>query len=396
VPKLVPICVCLLASLTPGCGEEAPPRALERNIINGKTCLAADMPSALAILIEGKIDFGAFGSFPFRTVLCTGTLIAPDVVLTAAHCVFPDLLTGGMGKITDPKYHVTFTPDLSALASLDPTQLQTGKLPELPPDAAEVSLTLPHPQFDAASLTQITPGLGNLHDVALIFLAKPIPATQVKPAIVITKEEAGQLAVGKAVEIAGWGQQTPAPQNPFQPPPAGTVGVKVCATSTINELAQYEMQIGAGSETSRKCHGDSGGPSYVTVESAAASKGRVVGITSHAYDQTDCAKGGIDTRVDAWLDWVEQEMSGACAQKKRAWCEVTGIIPPKYYDPKLPEPRPDLGSDGATSGDGGEPPAGDGCGCGLGQRGSARAPLAIGLAALLIVGGRARRRRYPK
>jgi hypothetical protein len=391
VPKLVPICVCLLASLTPGCGEEAPPRALERNIINGKTCLAADMPSALAILIEGKIDFGAFGSFPFRTVLCTGTLIAPDVVLTAAHCTFPDLLTGGMGKTTDVKYHISFTPDLSSLV-MD----MSGKVPELPADAAEVSLAVAHPQFDPAGLTQITPGPGNLHDIALMFLAKPIPATQAKPAIVITKEEASQLVVGKAVEIAGWGQQTPAAQNPFQPPPAGTVGIKVCATSTINEVAQYELQIGAGSETSRKCHGDSGGPSYATVESAAASKGRVVGITSHAYDQTDCAKGGIDTRVDAWLEWLEQEMSGACAQKKRAWCEVTGIIPPKHYDPKLPEPRPDIGADGAVAGDGEVPPAGGGCGCDAGRSGSPRAPLAVGLAALLIVGGRARRRRYPK
>jgi len=136
--------VVVLVSLMLGCGVEDAPRAIERRIINGKTCLGDEMPSSLAILIDAKIELGALGSFPIRAVLCTGTLIAPDVVLTAAHCAFPDLLTGGIGKITGARYYISFTPDLVALASADPTQ----KLPDLPADAVEVGVTLPHPKFD--------------------------------------------------------------------------------------------------------------------------------------------------------------------------------------------------------------------------------------------------------
>ena len=58
------------------------------------------------------------------------------------------------------------------------------------------------------------------------------------------------------------------------------------------------MQIGSGSETSRKCHGDSGGPTYMDVTTTSDVKQRVIGVTSHAYDESDCAKGGIDTRID--------------------------------------------------------------------------------------------------
>ena len=40
------------------------------------------------------------------------------------------------------------------------------------------------------------------------------------------------------------------------------------------------MQIGAGPETSRKCHGDSGGPSFLAVESDAVRKQRLVFVFS--------------------------------------------------------------------------------------------------------------------
>jgi hypothetical protein len=57
---------------------------------------------------------------------------------------------------------------------------------------------------------------------------------------------------------------------------------------------------------------------------------RVIGVTSHAYDDSICLKGGIDTRVDAWLDWVDSKMRAGCESKTRSWCEIEGIILPDY------------------------------------------------------------------
>ena len=343
-------CLVTLTLFAVSCGPEpaapkATERAADRPIINGKRCTAANMGAAVAIITDATMNIWGY-KLPVRTVSCTGTLIAPDVVLTAAHCVTPSMLAGGMGTVENARYYISFTPDLSSLV-MDQTSMMGGKTPALPADAVEASVYLPNPTFDPKLLTQFKGGLTNLYDVALIFLKKEI--TTVKPAVVITKEEAKQLAVNKKVRIAGWGQQTAAKQNPFVPPAKGTLGVKVCAETTINELGTHEMQIGSDAASARKCHGDSGGPTFMTVTTNHAINDRVVGITSHAYDLTDCAKGGVDTRVDAWLDWVDTEMKKGCTDKKRSWCKVTGIIPPSHYDPPA---APDLGP---TSTDGGAP-----------------------------------------
>ena len=131
--------------------------------------------------------------------------------------------------------------------------------------------------------------------------------------------------------------QTPEGGRWGQPPPEGTVGVKVCAESSINEVGAAEIQIGSDVNSSRKCHGDSGGPSFIRIETETTRKERVVGITSHAYDHTDCYKGGVDSRVDVWLTWLNTEMERRCSDGTRVWCEVPGVIPATYYDPPLEE-----------------------------------------------------------
>jgi len=173
-------------------------------------------------------------------------------------------------------------------------------------------------------------GPGDFQDVGLIFLETAIE--DITPAIVIGRDEADQIKVGIEVGIAGWGQQTQGSGNPWEGPEPGTVGIKYCATSTVNEVGTTEMQIGSDVNSSRKCHGDSGGPTYMDVNTAGDVKRRVIGITSHAYDESDCAKGGVDTRVDAWLSWIDEHMSAACADGTRVWCEVEGVIPASYYD----------------------------------------------------------------
>ena len=78
----------------------------------------------------------------------------------------------------------------------------------------------------------------------------------------------------------------------------------------------------------RSNSGDSGGPSFATF----AGEIRVVGVTSHAYDATtDCFEtGGVDTRTDAYLEWIDTNMVAYCDSGVRTWCDVPLIVNPSF------------------------------------------------------------------
>jgi secreted trypsin-like serine protease len=310
-------------------------------IINGTACGEGEEPTTVGILVDMKLQSNFFGTVPVRTLVCTGTLIAPDTVMAAAHCVDEATLSSVAGvpaTVKDAKFSITFQRDLTELVEAAST---TGAV-AFPADAIAVRKAVPNPDF---TLEVANVGPTKTNDTAVLFLEQTAP---VAPEVVITREEAAQLAVGKLVKIAGYGQQTVTSR--FQQPPPGTVGVQMCAETTINELGTHEMQIGNGTSTGRKCQGDSGGPTFMTVETGTFNKRRVIGITSHSYDQTNCQKGGIDVRVDAYLDWLDQQMTAACNDGTRVWCDVPGVVPPEFWEPKPVDP--------GSAGD-----ADKGCGC---------------------------------
>ncbi len=320
---------CLVVGLC-ACGADPGAYSVasgERPIIQGEACGKSQFPSALALLVDANVAFQGFGEQEIKSVVCGGTLIAPDVVLTAAHCLDATALTMGLGDVERQRYFVTPETELGDLA-----QQETSVFPA---DAVEAAGWVAHPDFDIDDMSAVD-GPGKFSDIALVFLKQPLA---LPPTPVITAEEASQLAEGMTVDIVGWGQQTET--SFWQPPPAGTVGVKQCATSFINELGEFEMQV--GDQASRKCHGDSGGPSFADVETALPNTRRVVGVTSHAYDMEDCAKGGVDTRVDAWLSWLDAEMKAACEDDLRSWCDLPGLLPPdaEVYA-GLPIDQPDV------------------------------------------------------
>ena len=68
----------------------------------------------------------------------------------------------------------------------------------------------------------------------------------------------------------------------------------------------------------------------------------VIGITSHAYNEEDCKIGGVDTRIDFWLEWIDLQMRAACDEGKRSYCTQPGIPTPDEFLP--PEPVVDAGT----------------------------------------------------
>lgn len=300
-------------------------------IINGEEAATDDYPMTGATIIDAYLD-SQWGSGPFRTLSCSSTLIAPDVVLLAAHCVDPDSYTYGMGELSDVDIRWTREADLTAFDG--------RRISEWPEDAVQAVAWVTPDEWD---LFGMETGIGTNYDIALLFLSEPL---DIPHAYLPTAEEAAQLAVDTEVVVVGWGQQEATSFG--EQPPAGTYALKRMGVSYINELGEAEFQVGGEEADVRKCHGDSGGPSFATLDTESPERMRLVGVTSHAYDRSDCNRtGGVDTRVDFYLDWIDAEMRAACADGTRAWCEQEGIIHAPI--PVEEDPEEEEGKDGLLS-----------------------------------------------
>ena len=321
-------------------------------IIHGEDAAIDQYPMTGGLIADAYVEFGEMFSGDIRMLMCSSTLIAPDVVLTAAHCIAADSMGAEFGvTVEDAALHWSRQTDLSSYGF--------GAVADLPEDTVSAwDWVFP----EGWDLTGMGMGLTENKDIGLIFLEEAV--FDVPYATLPTVEEALQIQEGNEVTIVGWGQQTA-----DQQPPAGTVGLKQWGTSFINEVADAEFQVGATSSDTRKCHGDSGGPTFMTVKTDSTETQRLIGVTSHASDETDCAaKGGVDTRVDYYLTWIDEQMRSRCEDGTRVWCEVEGILPP----PTEEESK-------------------GGCGCA-----SQRSPTAAGiwgLLALALLG--LRRRNFP-
>jgi MYXO-CTERM domain-containing protein len=339
-------------------------------IINGEPATADEWPAAGGLLADGSVS--AFNqTFDVTLFMCSSTLIAPDVVMTAAHCVdtsFLEAQTAGLATIEELSFVWSGQADLSmyGLGSAEPL-----------PDDAAIGWDWPgHP--DWVGMESVAIGLAENHDIALVFLDEPV--LDVPHAYLPTPDEVDQLVEGAPVVIVGWGNQEPV--APGAQPRPGSVAIKIQADSIVGPVGATEFQVGPAFEDGRKCQGDSGGPTFQRVETESTEPWRVVGVTSHAWDETLCEQtGGVDTKVSAYLDWIDAEMRARCADGSRAWCDVPGIVPP-------PMPGDDL-DDGVSDGLTDEEARAGGCACS-----AATTPgPALGLGVLALLLGLARRRR---
>jgi hypothetical protein len=154
-------------------------------IINGEAATEEEFPMTGGVIEQLNIS-GAIT--PIQRLMCTSTLIAPDTVLLAAHCLSEQKLSAAFSTPTTiSKVYWSWKADLTNY-----TQWVNGTTP--PKDAAAGNYWKIHPKHDSTPFDGDP--LYKNYDIALLFLKEPI--STIPFAYLPTKSEANQYLLEQA------------------------------------------------------------------------------------------------------------------------------------------------------------------------------------------------------
>lgn len=194
-------------------------------------------------------------------VLCTGTVISPTVVLTAAHCVHPD--PAGEGNT----YYVLTANDLTDKAHPSP------KL--------AVKETHYDPAFDPKAVW-------NGHDIAVVILDAPTTITPIP----WNNAALADSLKGQPTRLVGYGLNDSFGQK--------GAGIKRQTTVKLNNFDPLFVKTGGLIPWKGICSGDSGGPILMKIGGVE----KVVGVNS--FGIIFCLSESSSTRVDIYKDFVQK------------------------------------------------------------------------------------------
>lgn len=260
--------LAMIAAGPPGAADlrpETSPRE-PMTIIGGEFVEPGEFPEVVALL---SANF-----------TCTGTVVGPRLILTAAHC-----FDGGQYVV-----HIGDEVDAEAEA----IAAQTGS----------------HPDFVPIPLNQ------DIFDYGYLVTTTDLPPPYAVP---LTSEDEWREVMqwGTDIEIVGFGVD----------PATGESGRKQKISLEINGFSDEGLEFYAGGDGRDSCRGDSGGPVFATLADGSR---RLVGIISRGSDM--CGKRGVYAVPHAGLCWVRDEtgedLTGQCPT-----CDCIDTTPP----PKPPE-----------------------------------------------------------
>ncbi len=313
--------LALASVLGTGCAasqeeEEVPPsshaRPVDGTIASKLYGGSLDMRDDSVVALELNLPEGS-------KELCSGALIAANVVLTARHCVTPTLTkkvvcsahgTSENGNhFGDDAPPATINVFRDALAALDAAPDAQGK-------------TIVHD--DAKVVCD--------HDVAFLILDRELP--NVKPYVIRT----GGIDATEHVNIVGYGKNDvgAALGTRLQKLDVPVLAIGAGTSASKTALGAHEFELGAGS-----CGGDSGGPAF------SAQTGAIIGVVSRGGDCTDdFGHVFVETRGTGDLLSRAFELAGGAPQTEQG--------PQDPVDPAATPAAPHAGCSAAPSGSAGD------------------------------------------
>lgn len=246
---------------------------------NDSDCLgapecAAMTPSEMTSYIGGgqvSRSFAATGALmAFGQTFCTATLVASDLVLTAAHCL------DGVGP--------------SAV------RFVLGGSPTNPPISAAANAFEVHPSWSGS----VTAG----NDLAVVRLATAI--TSIQPVVLDLSPAEG--AIGQTSVLIGYGSTEDGQSG---------AGIRRRATVTWRRADAQSIVYNYQDGGMGACKGDSGGPAFIQQGGA----WRQIGMTSWGW--VPCTMEGHYQRLDIHAGWLAQ--IGVPTGARDVTCGVDGI-----------------------------------------------------------------------